>query len=175
MCAKTRKLKTKRGKRNKKSTGSLFSILLVFVILSVIAAAVAYFFYDIGKTKSKAPVKTPSVSIQKAETKNKTNPIRKKGVLDGSWVSTSDGRILEIHGTSFSLELPSVSNHQLTKGKITVTGNTASIVYTDTENKCAQKAGIYTFTVHKGSVLFRAKHDNCPGRKQIFSTTWDKF
>lgn len=169
MCAKTRKLKTRRTKEPK---DSLLTIILVLVIISIIAAAIAYFFYDFGKTKSNIPAKAPTGST-KTISENKSTPT--KSILDGTWVSSTDGRMLEIHGTVFSMELPSVSEHKITKGQIYIKGNIVTIIYSGTKDKCAENPGTYSFVVNKGSILFIAKHDNCPGRKQVFSTTWEKF
>jgi len=166
MCAKKRKLKTQKPK------GSLFSILLVFVIISILAAAVAYFFFDIGGKKDETSAK-PSVSITKTSSENQH--ARTKNPLDGTWVSTLDGRMLEIHGISFTMELPSVSSHQIIKGEIHITGNMATFVYPDSKDKCGENPGTYSFAINNGSLRFSAKHDNCPGRKQIFSATWEKF
>ncbi len=169
MCAKTRKLKTRRTKEPK---GSLFTILLVLVIISIIAAAIAYFFYDFGKTTSNLPAKAPAGST-KTISGNMNTPT--KSILDGTWVSSTDGRMLEIHGTSFTLELPSVSEHRITKGKILINGDIATIIYSGTKDKCAEEPGTYSLIIDKGSIHFTVKHDNCPGRKQVFSTTWNKF
>ncbi len=169
MRAKKRKPKTRRTKKPK---GSLFTILLVFIVISILAAAIAYFLYDIGKPNSKTPEKASAVTT-KTVTGNQN--VRAKGILDGTWVSTTDGRMLEIHGTTFSMELPSVSEHKITKGRIYIKGDIVTIIYSGTKDKCTENPGTYSFVVNKGSIRFLAKHDNCPGRKQVFSTTWEKF
>ena len=169
MCARTRKSKKHRAQKPK---GSLVTILLVFVVISILAAAIAYFFYDIGKSNSKMPAKVSTVTT-KTITGNQN--VRAKNILDGTWVSTTDGRMLEIHGTSFSMELPSVSEHKITKGRIHINGDIATIIYSGTKDQCTEKPGSYSFVINKGSIRFTAKHDNCPGRKQVFSTTWNKF
>lgn len=166
MCAKTRKLKRQKQK------GSLLSIILVFVIISILAATVAYFFFDIGGKKNEAPAKSP-VSITKTSSKNQH--ARTKNSLDGTWVSTSDGHMLEIHGISFTIELPSVSSHQIIKGKIHITGNMVTFVYSGSKDKCGENPGTYSFVINNGSLHFSVKHDTCPVRKQIFSATWEKF
>jgi len=166
MCAKKRKLKTQKPK------GSLFSILLVFVIIAVLAAAVTYFFFDIGGKKNETSVK-PSVSVTKTSSENQL--VRTKNPLDGTWVSTSDGHMLEIHGASFTMELPSVSSHQIIKGEIHITGNTVTFVYSGSKDKCGEKPGTYSFAINNGSLHFSVKHDKCQDRKQIFSATWEKF
>jgi len=166
MCAKKRKLKTQRPK------GSLFSLLLVFVIISILAAAVAYFFFDIGGKKDETSAKHP-VSITKTSSENQQ--VRTKNPLDGTWVSASDGHMLEIKGASFTMELPSVSSHQIIKGEIHVTGDTVTFVYSGSKDECGEKPGTYSFTIDNGSLRFSVKHDKCSGRKQIFSTTWEKF
>lgn len=169
MCAKKRKPKTRRTKKPK---GSLFTILLVFVVIAILAAAIAYFLYDIGKPNSKTQAKVSTVTTK---TIMGNQSVRSKSILDGTWVSTTDGRMLEIHGTSFSMELPSVSEHKITKGEIHISGDIATIIYSGTKDKCSEKPGTYSFVISKESIHFTLKHDNCPGRKQVFSTTWNKF
>ena len=166
MCAKKRKLKTQKPK------GSLFSILLVFVIISILAVTVAYFFFDIGGKKDEASAESP-VSITKASPENQH--ARTKNPLEGTWVSTSDGRMLEIHGISFSMELPSVSSHQIIKGDIHITGNVVTFVYSGSKDECGGNPGTYSFVINNGSLHFSVKQDKCPNRKQIFSATWEKF
>ncbi len=169
MCAKTRKPKTR---RTKEPQGSLFTILLVFIIISILAAAIAFFFYNIEKPNSNLQVKTTGGTTKTVPENNST---RTKSILDGTWVSTSDGRMLEIHGTIFSMELPSVSQHEITKGNIHINGDIVTIIYSGTKDRCAGNPGTYSFVISRGSIRFSVKHDNCPGRKQIFSTTWEKF
>lgn len=166
MCAKTRKMKKQRPK------SSLLSILLVFVIIAILAAAAAYFFFDTGGKKNETSVKPP-ISITKTSSKNQH--VQAKNPLDGTWVSTSDGRMLEIRGISFTMELPSVSSHQIIKGKIHVTGKMVTLVYSDSKDKCGENPGTYSFVINNGNLRFSVKHDKCPGRKQIFSATWEKF
>ena len=169
MCAKKRTSKKRSVKKPKKSHSYL---IIIIVIIAVAAAAIAYFVYGVGKAKHTFPTK-PHSTVAKTVRPKKT--IHTKNVLEGTWVSTSDGRILEIHGNLFTLELPSVSEHKITKGKISISGKTVSILFTGTNDKCARNAGTYSFVVGKGSIRFSVKHDNCPGRKQIFSTTWERF
>ncbi len=163
----TRKSKTKRRKKPKVS---LATVLFIFVIISIVAVAIAYFYFDIGKPKSHSANNSVKTTANTA-----TKHIAAKSVLDGTWVSTTDGRMLEIHGTAFSMELPSVSEHGVTKGSITISGNVATIIYFGTRDKCAENPGTYSFIIRKGSIHFAVRHDNCPGRKLIFATTWDKF
>ncbi len=169
MCAKTRKLRTKRAKEPK---GSILTILLLFIIISILTAAIAYFFYNIGKTNSHLPAK---MSIGKAKTISKNHNTLTKSILNGTWVSSNDGRMLEIRGTLFSMELPSVSKHEIIKGSIHINGDVVTIIYSGTKDKCSENPGIYSFVINREGVRFSVKHDNCPGRKQIFSTTWEKF
>jgi hypothetical protein len=169
MCAKKRKPKSR---RTKQPARSLFPIILVLAIIIIIAAVAAYYFYGIGHPKNNTQPNIPATSKKVISS---TKKVSTKSVLDGTWVSTSDGRMLEIHGNSFSMELPSVSEHKVIKGKIYISGNRATIIYTNTKDKCAESPGTYTFVINKASILFSVKHDDCPGRKQIFSTTWEKF
>ncbi len=169
MCAKTRRAK----KRQKvQPTGSLLTIFIVIIIIAILAAAVAYFLYGTRKTEQKIIEKTTTVTKKTIPEKQK---VTAKSVLEGTWVSTNDGRMLTIHGISFTLELPSVSDHEIVKGTFRITGNKATIVYAGSKDKCAESPGTYSFKISRKSVIFTVIQDKCPGRKQIFSTTWEKF
>jgi len=163
----------KRVYRKKKDPNShLTTITFIVILISVLAAAMFYFFYYANE---------PAKPEKPAATKHIATPPAKKAVsstptfLNGTWVSRSDGRLLEIHGNRFTLELPSVSDHSITKGTIQISGNTATILYTETENQCSIHKGVYTFSISKGVLHFSVKQDICTGRKKIFSTSWDKF
>ncbi len=169
MCAKTRKLKS--GRRNDPK-GSLFTILIVFVIISILAAAVAYFFYDVGKTRHKTEPVTPT---KKPKTEVTKPVVPAENELNGTWVSSNDGRILEIHGNRFTLELPSVSDHEITHGTLAIKGRQVTLFYTGTKDQCLRQPGVYSFQLSKGKLRFIPKQDVCAGRKKIFSALWEKF
>ncbi len=167
MSAKTKN----RPHRKKKGPDSSFvTITYIVILISILAAAMFYFFYFSQKrTENKKAI--PHAT---------TTPIKNaapasQNVLNGTWVSSADGRLLDIHGNRFTLELPSVSDHEITKGTIKINGNTATILYTGTKDKCSIQSGSYSFFKGKGTLRFSVIHDVCAGRKQIFSTTWEKF
>ena len=155
--------------RKKTSGGGPTTLTLIIILITVLAAALFYFFY-IDQKPQKKRVSEPAV----VEPAKKPSPAT-QNLLDGTWVSSNDGRILEIHGDRFSLERPSVSDHEITKGTLNIRGNTATILYTGTKDKCSSRPGVYTFYKGKKSIRFSVKQDVCAGRKQIFSTTWEKF
>ncbi len=169
MCAKTRRLKTTRRKKEPK--GSLFNILLIFFLIALVAALVAYFIYEVEKPESKVS-QNPATNTSKSAPTKKTAPAV---TLNGTWVSTTDGRILDIKGERFSLELPSVSDHEIVKGKLQIKGQTVSFTYFSQKNNCTRHPGTYRFSRQKNTLRFRVIHDECTGRKQIFSTLWEKF
>ena len=158
------------NKRQKTSAGSPTTLALIIILITVLAAAMFYFFYFDQNPQKKA-ASEPAVVV--ATSKKPSPPVQ--NLLDGTWVSSNDGRILEIHGDRFTLERPSVSDHEITKGTIKISGNTASILYTGTKDKCSTRAGVYTFYKGEKSLRFSVKQDACAGRKQIFSTSWEKF
>ncbi len=167
MCAKTRRLKTSR--RKKESKGSLFNILLIFFLIALVAALVVYFFYEVEKTGNKT---TPKPATAKSVQIKKPLP---QTALNGTWVSTSDGRILDIKGNRFTLELPSVADHEIIKGTLHISGNTVQFVYHSSVNSCTRQPGTYRFSLQKQSIRFHVIQDDCAGRKQIFATLWEKF
>ena len=155
--------------RKKTSAGSPITLALIIILITVLAAALFYFFY-IDQKPQKRTASVPAVAVP---AKKLSPPAQ--NLLDGTWVSSNDGRILEIHGDRFSLERPSVSDHEIIKGTLKIRGNTATILYTGTKDKCSSRAGVYTFYKEENSIRFSVKQDVCAGRKQIFSTTWEKF
>ncbi len=168
MSVKKRKTRTKRRKETGRSLSVVFIAIFIVVVLAV---AVYFFFFSVeqptSKQKETRVVRTEKTTVKPAKMVSH--------MLDGSWVSSSDGRILEIHGSHFTLELPSVSDHELVRGTLQFSGNTVSVLYTNTKDKCSHTPGIYTFKKENNKVYFRVKQDLCAGRKQIFSTTWEKF
>ena len=157
------------NKRKKTSGGGPTALTLIIILITVLAAALFFFFY-FGQKPQKKRTSEPAV-VTPAK---KPSPVP-QNLLDGTWVSSNDGRILEIHGDRFSLERPSVSDHEIIKGSIKISGNTATILYSGTKDKCSSRPGVYTFYKGKKSIRFSVKQDVCTGRKQIFSTTWEKF
>ncbi len=158
------------GKKKKTTAGSPTVLTLVIILVTVLALAMFYFFYFDQKPKEKTTTSKPAL-VTPAK---KPAPVS-QNFLDGTWVSSNDGRILEIHGNRFSLELPSVSDHKITKGTLRISGNTVTIRYTGTQDKCSSQAGIYTLHKEGKSIRFSVKKDVCAGRKQIFSASWEKF
>jgi hypothetical protein len=169
MSAKTRRLKSSRQKNTK---GSLFTILLVFIIFSVIAAVVAYFFYDLGYHKGYHARNTSPALMQHNASIKKTAI---KSLLEGSWVSQTDGRMLEIHGENFTLERPSVSDHEVIKGKILLSGKKVRFLYTAPDGLCSGNPGIYSFSLQKGELHFTSIKEECKSRKRILTSVWKKF
>lgn len=157
------------GKKKTTAAGSPTTLTLIIILITVLALAMFYFFYFDQKPKERTTSKPALVTPAKKPAPATQN------FLNGTWVSSNDGRILEIHGDRFTLELPSVSDHKITKGTLRISGNTVTIRYTGARDKCSSQAGIYT--LHKGekSIRFSVKKDVCAGRKQIFSATWEKF
>jgi hypothetical protein len=169
MNAKARKRKP--GQK-KKQENFRTAFLWIIVILTVAVAVAAYFYYNKNPHRHETESVSTSTRVKKAES-GRASKTEKE--LNGSWVSSADGRILEIHGHRFTLELPSVSDHEIIRGTINMSGNTVSVLYTNKKDKCAVHPGIYTLEIAKESIRFIVKNDICAGRRQIFATTWHKF
>ena len=139
------KEKIKRRKRRKQI--SLGNLILFFLVLAIISVIIAYFFISPELPGSSAP----TTNIHSHQNGAKLPPPYEK--LNGTWVSNTDGSILDIRGQSFHLELPSVDNHLLQKGKVYTRGNTATFIYTDSSSSCKGKRGIYSFEIKKGEIF----------------------
>ena len=161
-----------RKSKKRKKRISLGSLVLFFLILAIFSIVVAYFLTHPKQHQEKSANTTPNSSVQTTKTNaSQTNNFP----LNGTWASDYDGSILDIHGTSFSIEQPSVDSHHVEKGNIFISGNTVTFIYTDSSSLCKGKRGIYLFTRRKGHLILKLKTDICPDRKEKFATEWDSI
>ena len=168
----------KRKPRNAKGSGSLSTVLLVIILLAVVAAITAYYL-------SKKPVPRKKQSTEQTQNQKKNNshqktastrnPSEVKTILEGNWVSQSDGALLEFHNNTFSIDLPSVDSHNYKKGIFSINGNQINFSYTNANVTCGKEKGVYTFKLSDGSLHLKAKKDDCKFRKLKLVATWDRF
>ncbi len=158
-------------KRRKQIT--LWNLALFFLVLAIISAIIAYFLVQPGgQQKENRKSHDSTQPLQTTQTKANFNNTFS---LNGTWASNHDGSILDIHGTSFRLERPSVDSHHVENGDVFINGNMATFIYTDSSSLCKGKPGIYFFKKKKGRLIFKLKTDICPGRKEKFATVWDSI
>lgn len=159
-----------RKTRKRKKRITLGNLALFFLVLAIISIIIAYFLTQSEQHQEKSATTTPAYPAQTT-----TNASKANFPLNGTWASDYDGSILDIHGTSFRIEQPSVDSHHVEKGNIFISGNTITFVYTDSSSLCKGKPGIYFFTRRKGRLILKLKTDICPGRKEKFATEWDSI
>ena len=160
-----------RKTRKKRKQITLGNLALFFLVLVIISAIIAYFLTrpEEQSRKSKPSTTVPAQPVTTTAKQTNNYP------LSGTWVSNYDGSILDIQGTTFRMEQPSVDSHHVENGNIYIGGNIVTFIYTDSASLCKGKPGIYFFERKKGLLILKLKTDICPGRKDKFATEWDSI
>ncbi len=151
-------------RRRRKRQLSLNQIVFFFVLLVIISAIIAFFI-----VRPDLSHRSPVNNITHSKTETHRNP------LNGSWLNTDDGSILEIKGQSFSLEVPSVDQHSIETGNCIIRDKQVNFTGYDSFSPCKGKTGIYTFIKKDGHLHFTLIKDPCPGRRQRFTAVWDSI
>jgi uncharacterized protein YdeI (BOF family) len=158
-------------------------MLLIIILLAIVAAIAAYFLMQ-KSTTSTQPTQTENIQPNKQEITPKFNPSETQGenpkpalktALEGTWVSRSDGALLEFHDNTFSIDIPSVDSHSYQKGTFSLEGTQVTFSYTDGKNPCGQGKGIYTYKISEGSLYLKFVEDNCKARRDKLVAIWDQF
>lgn len=171
-------MSVKKRKRNKAQAPiSISTVLLVFILLAIVAAIAAYY---ITKKSTPRALPRPVHILNQKELQNKKPSLPKakpgiKNPMEGTWVSRSDGAILEVHSNKFSIDLPSVDSHNFQQGVITTEGAKVIFIFTGDKNPCKEGRGVYTFKIVQGSLHFKVEKDNCQSRKEKIVAVWDRF
>jgi len=150
----------KRRRRNRQL--NLNQVVFFFVLLAIISAIIAFFI-----VRPDLSHRSPVSNITHGKTKD--NP------LNGSWLNTDDGSILEIKGQSFSLEVPSVDQHSIETGNCIIRDKQANFTDYDSFSRCKGKTGTYTFIKKDGHLHFTLIKEPCSGRRQRFTAVWDSI
>jgi len=165
-------MKVNAHKKRRRKQISLMNLILFFIILALVSAAIAYFFTRPNAQPGNLPHNT---SNQLNQTNTKLSTRSGNSTLEGSWLNMMGGAILDIHGQLYRLELPSVDNHLLRRGKVIIQGNTVTFIDLDSSSFCKGKLGIYSFERKKSQLILKVKTDSCPGRAERLSTDWDSI
>ncbi len=172
-------MSTKKRKRRKpQKPGSFLTILLIIILLAIIAAITSYFLTrkstPVTKTQSEQTLNKKEPQNKPSETPSTSKP-EAKTILEGTWVSRSDGALLEFHNNTFSIDIPSVDSHNYQKGSFSIEGNQISFLYLAGKTPCGIEKGIYTYRLSDGSLHFKVEKDNCKSRQEKLVTIWDRF
>lgn len=168
----------KRKPRKTQKPGSVLTVLLIIILLAILAAITSYFL-----TKQPTPItKTQSEQVKKGKEpqhkpteKPSTKKPEVKTILEGTWVSRSDGALLEFHNNTFSIDIPSVDSHNFQKGLFSIEGAQITFLYPTGKTPCDVEKGVYTYDISDGSLHFKVEKDNCKSRQEKLVATWDRF
>ena len=158
-------------------------MLLIIILLAIIAAIAAYFLMQKSTTSDQSS-QTEKVQPNREETTSESAAAGKqkgtvqpavKTTLEGTWVSRSDGALLQFHDNTFSIDIPSVDSHSYQKGNFALEGAQLTFSYPDGKNPCGPGKGIYTYKISDGSLYLKVVEDNCKARRDKLATVWDQF
>ena len=155
-------------RRRRKRQLSLNQVVFFFVLLAIISAVIAFFIVR-PDLSTNPDHQSPANNITHGKIKTHNNP------LNGNWLNTNDGSILEIKGQSYNLELPSVDQHLIETGNCIVRDKQISFTDYDSLSPCKGQTGTYTFTKKNGHLHFTLIRELCPGRSQRFTAVWDSI
>ncbi len=173
----------RRNSKNPKKSGDFVTMLLVIILLAIIAAIAAYFLTQKSTTTTK-PSQTELNQANKETTTSKPNQqgtqtevakAENKTILEGTWVSRSDGAMLEFHNSTFNIDIPSVDSPSYQKGTFSLEGTHIIFTYQNGETPCSKEKGVYTYKLTDGSLSLEVVNDNCKSRKDKLVATWDRF
>ncbi len=157
-----------RKSRKKKNENALWFVI-IFLIILIASMFLGYYFTHKTDNNNKI-VKHIISGISKKEKPLKPTA---KNQIEGTWVSNYDGAMMEIHGSRFTLEIPSVNSSSIIKGKITFNGQSVSLVYTSGSQICKGIEGKYHYTLKDKNLIFKIIQDRCAGRSERMSAPWD--
>lgn len=171
-------MSTKRKKRGAQKSGTSIMIPLIIILLAIIAAIAVYFLSEKAKTVQKPQVE--QIQNQKPiKTTKPENPAKAvpgtRTFLEGTWVSQSDGAMLQFHNHTFSIDIPSVDSQNYKKGTFSIKGKQITFSYTTGKTLCDKEEGIYTYRLSKGILHLKVNKDNCKSRRGTLVADWEHF
>lgn len=172
-------MSTKRKKRGTRRSGTSIIVPLIIILLAAVAAIAIYYLSERPKTVQKPQAK--QIQNQQRQIKNtqpespvKTKP-KAKTLLEGTWISQSDGAMLQFHDHTFNIDFPSVDSHNYKKGSFSIEGKQITFSYEKGETPCDKEKGIYTFRISKGILHLKVEKDNCKSRRGKLVADWERF
>ncbi len=153
-----RKSKTAR----KKGRSNALWFVAAFLILIVISVFLVYYF-----SRDEQPDKN---TLETSQNKTAT-PQTESNLLTGTWVSSYDGAIMVFKGKSFTIEFPSVDNGTVISGTYSLSGETVTIIYNNSET-CAGIPGKYSVKREKSKLIFKLISDSCKNRIERMKEDW---
>lgn len=185
-------MSTTRKKKKTKKSGSSIIIPIIIILLAIIAAIAIYYLSEpkatIKKPKAVQIQGQPETPTNQPET-TKSQPITKttqqgtsvkpkpetKTFLEGTWVSQSNGAMLEFHDHTFNIDIPSVDSPNYQKGSFSINGKEITFSYNNGKVPCGEEKGVYTFRLSKDILHLKVKQDNCKTRRDELVAEWQHF
>ena len=169
--AKRKKSPQKKTLRRKNNRNALWFIV-IFLILLIASLFIGYYFTH---KNSKEKTETLNQNKQVISTKKTSASLPKStktNILDGTWVSEYDGAIMEISGTHFTLEFPSVNSGEIIHGLLKTKEGTVHFLYQTGSNTCKGFMGKYNFELKNKNLIFNKISDKCKSRTDRMNSGW---
>ncbi|MBN2638613.1 MAG: hypothetical protein JXR65_05945 [Bacteroidales bacterium] len=151
---------------------SFRNIIFVIIILAAIAALITYLIYQPETNNNNNPGPSASqIEIPKV-TPPSLSATQTKTIIDGNWVSDETGTMLDLHGSKFNIDSPSVDNHTYFEGNFSLSGNEITFFFNGKNNPCQNQPGVYTYIIKNKQLILKVKTDSCNVRKSKLDGAW---
>lgn len=148
-----------RKKAQKGGQNNLLIFFAIIIVLAIVSTIVAYYYQDENKDEQ--------TEISQQDTNENT-------VLEGTWVSNYDGKMLTVSGLNITIESPSVDGTGKIEGNISFENNIVTFV--NTSGSCKDMEGHYLYSIDDaGELYFKLIKDGCESRIEQMTMTWFKI
>lgn len=180
----------KKGSSKKKKSRNIFTKILVFIFIIVLAFFMIFsIFKPSGKKNIEKPATKQVTTEVKKETKVVENQNDKKDKIDkkeekkiaetkavaksikGTWQSTTGGAFLTMDGKEYRLDFMGVDSDKPIIGTYSVDGDL--ITFVNKKDPCKDVKGLYEVKFNKNEIGFKCKSDDCTKRKATLPTEWE--
>lgn len=155
--------KSKKSRRTNNGQSTLLIFFAIIIVLAIISTIIAFYYQD--ETQEDG---------NQGQQNNTEQTSPGTSVIEGTWVSNYDGKILTIKGSDVTLESPSVDGTDKIKGNINVEENIVTLVYDS--GSCQNIEGHYLYSINDAEELFlKLIKDSCENRIERMTMTWFKL
>lgn len=186
----------KKGSSKKKKSGNIFTKILVFIFIIVLAS---FLIFSIFKPSGKKNTEKPATKHVTTETTKEVKPVEKPKTVEekkdievkpdkkeekkaaetkvvaksikGTWQSTTGGAFLTMDGKEYRLDFMGVDSDKPIIGTYSVDGDL--ITFINQKGPCKDVKGLYEVKFIKNEIGFKCKSDDCIKRKATLPTKWE--
>lgn len=186
----------KKGGSKKKKSGNIFTKILVFIFIIVLAF---FLIFSIFNSSGKKNIEKPATKQVTTETTKEVKPVEKPKTVEekkdievkpdkkeekkaaetkvvaksikGTWQSTTGGAFLTMDGKEYRLDFMGVDSDKPIIGTYSVDGDL--ITFINQKDPCKDVKGLYEVKFIKNEIGFKCKSDDCIKRKATLPTKWE--